>query len=93
MDELADRDEGPDTTDRLASLATRLLPGNPLRPVDWRWERAGQLLEPGVRRRRWDDYWVSRTRRFRGTLDRARGHAGGTQPAPADSVVFGASQL
>jgi hypothetical protein len=91
MDELLDRTEGLDPTDRTATLANRLLPGNPLRPVAWRWERAGQLLDPGVRRHRSDDRWVSRAHRFSAAL--ARSHGGAPQMARADRAIHGACQL
>jgi len=73
--------------------ATRLLPGCPLRPVDWRWERAGELLEPGVRRRRWDDAWVARARRFRAALARPVGMPVDTRVTRADPAVHEAYLL
>jgi hypothetical protein len=88
MDELVDRGGVSGATDQAATLATRLLRGNPFRPLDWRWQRADQLLEPGVRRRRRDDPWVIRARGHRAAL--ARGHAGVSGDDPS---VYGAYRL
>jgi hypothetical protein len=96
MDELLDGANDlatPDRAEKSTTLATRLLPGSPLRPVDWRWERAGQLLEQGVRRRRWDDGWVSRIRRYRAALARAGGRAGEPRVSRSDPAIHEACQL
>jgi hypothetical protein len=68
-------DEVLDEHRRLAAMAARtdLLPGCPFRPLDWRWQRAGQLRRPRARLRRWDDGWIIRARRFLADLDRAGG--------------------
>lgn len=70
-----------------------LLPANPSRLLDWRWQRAGQLLEPRARRRRWDDAWVVRARRFRKALARYVGDLRHPRLAGTDPDVLGACLL
>jgi hypothetical protein len=49
---------------------------NPRRPVDWRWQRAGLMLELGLRwSRRRDDAQVRRAKQYRAALRRCRGEA------------------
>jgi hypothetical protein len=65
------RTEAPITMSSVHS--TVFLATNPFRPPDWRWHRAGQFIEARARRRREDDDWVVRARRFRADLARAGG--------------------
>jgi hypothetical protein len=49
---------------------------NPRRPVDWRWQRAGRLLELGLRwSRRRDDGPTRIAKQYRAALRRCRGEA------------------
>src|SRR4051812_9406524 len=88
-------DEDFDEHRRLAALAARtdLLPGSPCRPLDWRWQRAGQLRPPRARLRRWDDDWVSRARRFRADRDKAGGDLRLPRLARAHPEALGAYLL
>jgi hypothetical protein len=53
-----------------------LSPANPRRPLDWRWLRAGYLLDHGRRwSRRRDDGPTRRAKLFRAALRRSRGEA------------------
>jgi hypothetical protein len=79
------------TPTRPAGVRPDLMPIRPSGSPDWRWARASQLLEPGVRRHRRDDGWVNRARRYRAAL--ARGHAGDPRVARADPAIHEACQL
>jgi hypothetical protein len=68
-------------------------PDCPSRPLDWRWRRAGLLLDPRARRLRRDDSWVARARRFRKALDRVGGDVSDLHVARLDQPVLGASLL
>jgi hypothetical protein len=60
---------------RPISLA-HLGPANPRRPVDWRWQRAGRLLELGLRwSRRRDDEAIRMAKKYQAGLRRCRGEA------------------
>jgi hypothetical protein len=70
-----------------------LSPNNPFRPPDWRWQRARQLLEPRVRRRRLDEDWVVRARCFGRALARAGGDLSRPRLARAHPEVIAACRL
>jgi hypothetical protein len=56
-----------------ASYCMELWPGCPFQPPDWRWQRAGQLLDERSRRRRRDDDWVARGLKFQAALKKNGG--------------------
>src|SRR5436305_2834151 len=67
---------------------------SPLRPPDWRWNRAGYRHEEGGRSRRGrDDPWVDRAVRFRKALARAGGGLGHPKLARTDAALHGACRL
>jgi len=63
---------------------------NPSRPSDWRWQRAGQLLEPRRRRRRRDDDWVVSVRAFRTALAKVGNDIRHPRLARAQPEILGA---
>jgi hypothetical protein len=75
------------------TASTDFLAGNPCRPPDWRWHRAGQLLEPRARRRRQDDEWVVLARAFRAALAKAHGDIRHPRLARDHPEVLGAYLL
>jgi hypothetical protein len=93
VDQLRETTEGLDPALTAADKATGLLPWNSSRPLDWRWQRAGELLASRARRRRRDDGWVARARRFRAALARARGDDRDPRVARADPALLGARRL
>ncbi len=73
---LPDRSSDARESTRGRTLLVRLSPDCPTRPVDWRWQKAGLLLDLGLRRlRRRDDAPTREARRFLAALRRCRGDA------------------
>ncbi len=58
------------------SRLARLHPDCPARPVDWRWQRAGVMLELGLRRSRRDDGPTGEAKAYRAAWRRCRDDAG-----------------
>jgi hypothetical protein len=85
------RTEAPITMSSVHS--TVFLATNPFRPPDWRWHRAGQFIEARARRRREDDDWVVRARRFRADLARAGGDIGRPRLARTHPELLAACRL
>jgi hypothetical protein len=56
-------------------MRPELSPRNPFRPVDWRWERAGEAIKDRSLSRSGDDTSVRRAYRFRRRLQAARSEA------------------
>ena len=77
----------------LDPAVTDCLATNPYRPPDWRWHRAGQLLAPRSRRRRWDDAWVVRARVFRRAMEKAYGNLDHPRLVRQHAEAIGALRL
>jgi hypothetical protein len=71
MNDLLDQTESHPSTARTVTSGAASWPNNPLRPPDWRWQRAGQPPMKRVRRGCQDDDWVARCRRFQAVLEQA----------------------
>ncbi len=75
------------------TTCTDLLPANPFKPLDWRWQRALQLLAPKTRRRRWDDGGVVRAGSFCKVLARVHGDSRHPRLVRGHPEVLGAYNL
>lgn len=87
----------PDEPDRARADAGRLLAGLvaecPTRPLDWRWQRAGLLLDLGLRCRGRDDDHVRQARRYHAARGRCRGDVARRHLATRLPALAGAHAL
>jgi hypothetical protein len=68
-------------------------PQNPYLQPDWRWHRAGQIVEGDPVSRRRDDHWILRAYHFRRALDACRTPADVRRVVDAHSPIHWASYL